>query len=113
MIFSVVEVKNSEVLISTETTISCVVKGLTKQLDKVTWEKPSSEGVITDGIDGYKIDEGSYQTDSKSQTTILTIPATINTFDAVYTCVIQSDEHGKSADSPHKEEVQSNIFSEL
>ena len=100
-------------LTGTDATISCVVKGLTKKLDKVTWEKPSSGGAITNGNDGFTIDEGSYLTDSDSQTTILTVPAAKNTADATYTCVIQSDEHGKTSGSPHNENVQSNVFSKF
>ena len=109
--FSAVEAKGSEVIKGADATISCVVKGLTKKLDKVTWEKPTSGGVIAnDNTDGYKIEEGTYNSDDNSQTTILTIPKTINTADATYTCVIKSDEHGKTA---HKENVISNVFSKF
>ena len=87
--------------------------GLTKKLDAVTWEKPSSGAAITHNTDGYQIDVGTYDADTNSQTTILTIPAGENTADAVYTCVIQSDEHGKTSESPEKTGVNSNIFSEL
>ena len=95
-------VKNSQA------TISCVISGLTKQLDIVTWEKPDGEGVITHNVDGYKIEKGSYDTGSNSQTTVLTIPANKNTADSVYTCVITSNEHAVSA---AKTEVHSNVFS--
>jgi len=80
---------------------------LTKKVEKVTWEKPDSGGAISDGTDGYKIEEGTFG--DNSQTTILTVPAAKNTADATYTCVIQCDEHGKTA---HKEDVISNVFSE-
>ena len=104
-----VEAKHSEVLKDTQTTISCVVTGLTKKLDAVTWEKPDSGGDITDGTDGYQIDLGTYQDESNSQTTILTIPAAENRADAVFSCVITSNEHEKSA---QKTEVNSKIFGE-
>ena len=91
-----VEAKNSEVHKSTQTTISCVVNGLTKQLDTVTWEKPSGAGALENNQEGYEIDVGTFNPDLKSQTTILTIPADKNTADSVYTCVVTSTEHGLS-----------------
>ena len=51
-----VEGKDVEVVASTEAKLSCVVHGLTRQLDLVRWE--SFEGEITDGTDGYEIDVG-------------------------------------------------------
>ena len=98
-------------LTNTAATLSCVVSGLTKKLDAVTWEKPSSGGVITHNTDSYQINVGTYDTASNSQTTILIIPAGANTADAVYTCVIQSDEHGNTLSSPRKTDVNSNVFS--
>ena len=106
---SEVEAKSSEVLKETQATISCVVKGLTRQLDTVKWEKPG-DVAITNGQDGYVIDVGSYKSNTKSQTTILTIPAAENTADKVYTCVITSNEH---AVITQKTGVNSNVFSEL
>ena len=97
-------------LTDTEATISCVVSGLTKELDAVTWEKPSNGGVITDGTEDYHIDIGTYEPSTNIQTTILTVPAGENTHDAVFTCVIQSDEHGKTSASPQKTDVKSNVF---
>ena len=93
----------------TQATISCVVTGLTKQLDAVSWEKPNSGGAISHGIDGYQIDVGTYQDGSNSQTTILTVPAAVNGADAVFSCVITSNEHIKSA---KRFPVNSNVFSE-
>ena len=90
----------------TQATISCVVKGLTKQLDTITWERPG-DVAITNGQDGYVIDVGSYKSNTKSQTTILTIPAAENTADKVYTCVITSNEH---AVITQKTDVNSNVF---
>ena len=107
IITSGVEAKGSEVLTNTQATISCVVNGLTKQLDTVTWEKPGSVG-ITHNVDGFLIVEGTFDVGTKSQTTVLTIPAAQNTVDSVYTCVITSAEHGQSS---HKTDVNSNVFS--
>ena len=95
-------------IINSQTTISCVITGLTKQLDIVTWEKPDGGGVITHNMDGYKIEKGSYDSGSYSQTTVLTIPADKNTADSAYKCVITSNEHAVSA---AKTEVHSNVFS--
>ena len=92
----------------TQATISCVVNGLTKQLDAVAWQKPG-DVAITNGGDNYAIDVGSWDSGSKSQTTILTIPKTENTADQVYTCVITSNEHGITA---QETAVNSNVFSE-
>ena len=88
----VVEAKDSEVLKGTQTQIFCVITELEKKLDAVTWGKPLGGGNITNGIDGYQIVEGTYDADSSSQTTILTIPAAKNTGDSVYTCAIASLE---------------------
>ena len=105
---SAVEAKGSEVVMNSQATISCVTSGLTQQLDAVTWEKPDGGGVITHNVDGYKIEKGSYDTGSYSQTTVLTIPADKNTADSVYMCIITSNEHAVSA---AKTEVHSNVFS--
>ena len=81
---------------------------MTKKLDAVTWEKSDSGGAITDGTDGYLIDVGTYQDEYNSQTTILTIPAAKNVADAVFSCVLTSNEHGKSDE---KTAVNSDVFS--
>ena len=81
---------------------------MTKKLDTVTWEKSDSGGAITDGTDGYQINEGTYQGVSNSQTTILTIPGAHNGADDVFTCIITSNEHGISDE---KTAVISNVFS--
>ena len=105
--YSGVKALNSEVLKDTQATISCVVKGLTKQLDTVTWEKPG-DVAINNGQGGYVIVTGTFDSSTKSQTTILTIPEAENTADKVYTCVITSSEHGITA---QKTNVNSNVFS--
>ena len=112
-VISAVEPKHNEVLEDTAATISFVVNGLTKQLEAVAWK--NSDGPITNGADvanDYQIEDGSYIPGSKSQTTVLTIPAIKNTADAVYTCVIQSDEHGKVSGAELETTVKSDVFSE-
>ena len=106
---SEVEAKHSEVLKDSQSTISCVVNGLTKKLDAVAWAK-SDGAAITNNVDGFKIADGDYDSDKHSQTTVLTVPATANTVDSVYSCVITSAEHKKTED---KTAVNSNIFSKL
>ena len=108
-----VEAKHSEVKDNTATTISCVVTGLTKQLDGVKWKMPDSGDVIVHDADNYTIDDGSDKFADGTQTTTLTIPGKLNTKDSVYMCEIQSDEHGKTTESPESIAVNSKIFSEL
>ena len=104
-----VEATNSETLMNSQTTISCIVSGLTKRLEEVEWEKPNSGGVIQNGRDGYEINKGTFDDETNSQTTVLTIPADKNIADSVYTCVITSVEH---ALTQYKTTVISNVFSE-
>ena len=98
------EAKHSEVLKGTGATISCVVSGLTKKLDGVAWKKPGGDA-ITNGEDGYEIDQGTYE--NHKQTTILTVPAAADRADSVFTCVITSTEHGISQE-PY--DVNLNVF---
>ena len=81
---------NREQLTGTAATISCIVAGLTRELDEVKWTK-SDYTDITSGQDGYTIDVGTLSGDS--QTTTLTVPADKNTQDTTYRCVITSNEH--------------------
>ena len=73
----------------------------------MAWRKPNSFGLIDHGIDGYEIDIGTFDTESRSQTTVLTIPADENTADSVFTCIITSAEHAKVADETY---VDAHIF---
>ena len=81
---------NREQLTGTVATISCIVSGLTRELDEVKWTK-SDNTDITSGQDGYTIDVGTFS--EHSQTTTLTITAEQNTQDTTYNCVITSNEH--------------------
>ena len=95
---------------NTQTTISCVITGLTRELDEVVWEKPNSGGAIVHGTDGYEIDEGTYDNETLSQTTVLTVPAIENLSDSIYTCVVTSLEH---ATVSNKVDVYLFIFSKF
>ena len=103
-----VEAKPSEVLQGTNATISCVVSGLARDLDDVKWVKPEngSTSVITDMSEGYTVDEGSFNSSSKTQTTVLTVDGSVNTADVNYTCVIEYENTTKKAN------VSLEIFSE-
>lgn len=83
---------NKEVLEVTDTTISCVVSGITQQLDRVVWTKDGTDVTTLPGND-YEVSEGTFTTITNSQTTTLIVRAAANTADATYTCVITSDEN--------------------
>ena len=100
--------KHSEVLINTQTKLSCVVTFLTEELEQVNWEKPDS-GVIVHGTDGYEIDEGTYNRVTNTKTTVLTVPADKNNVDSVYTCVIKNVEDYVT----HRYPVASDVYSKL
>ena len=80
---------NIEVLAGADATISCVVTGITQQLDAVVWRKGGTDVTTLSGSN-YVVSPGTY--DSNSQTTTLTVKAAANTADSTYTCVITSDE---------------------
>ena len=73
----------------TDAMISCVITGITTQLDAVVWTKDGTD-VTTLSADNYVVSPGTY--DSNSQTTTLTVKADANTADSTYTCVITSNE---------------------
>ena len=82
---------NKEVETSTEATISCVVTGITRQLDAVVWTKGGTDVTTLTEDNSYVVSAGTYG--SNSQTTTLTVKAAVNTADSTYTCVITSNEH--------------------
>ena len=75
---------------STETTISCIITGITKQLDAVVWTKSGTDVTTLTEDNSYVVSAGTYS--SNSQTTTLTVKAAVNTADSTYTCVITSNE---------------------
>ena len=90
--FSLTDVRpiNKEVEVATDTVISCVVTGITKQLDTVVWTKSGTDVTTLTEDNSYVVSAGTYG--SNSQTTTLTVKAAVNTADSTYTCVITSNE---------------------
>ena len=70
--------------------MSCVVNGITKQLDAVKWTKSGTDVTTLTEDNSYVVSAGTYS--SNSQTTTLTVKAAVNTADSTYTCVITSNE---------------------
>ena len=106
---SVTEVAHSEVLKDSQAAITCLATGLQKELDAVAWQMSDGNTIIAgEGTTDYMIAVGTYNNDTDSQTTILTVPAALNRADSVYFCVITSNEHGKTED---KTAVNLNVFS--
>ena len=89
-----VEPINKEVESSTDATISCVITGITEQLDSVVWTKSGTDVTTLSEDNLYVVSAGTYG--SNSQTTTLTVKAAVNTADSTYTCVITSNEHDES-----------------
>ena len=76
----------------------------------MAWRKPNSFDLIEHGIDGYEIDIGTFDAESRSQTTVLSVPADENTADSVFTCIITSSEHAIVADETY---VDAHVFSKF
>ena len=74
----------------TDTTISCIVTGISRQLDTVKWTKDGTDVTTLTEDNSYVVSAGTYS--SNSQTTTLTVKAGVNTADSTYTCVITSNE---------------------
>ena len=98
---------NSEVLSGTLATLSCIVTGLTKTLESVSWENPDGSSITASG-NGFIFDDGSTNFDGSSQTTTLTIPTDQTIDDVTYKCVVQSEEHNVLG---RKIDVHSKVFS--
>ena len=73
----------------TETTVSCVVTGITQRLDAVVWKIAGTDVTSLSGSN-YVVSAGTYS--SNSQTTTLTVKAAANTADSTYTCAITINE---------------------
>ena len=89
-------------------TISCLVSGLTKELDGVKWVKEQGSvdlDIENGGENGYWIDTGTFETEAGRQTTSLQIPVSTITDGDVFACVIQSEEHGKTKEAPERKVV--------
>ena len=89
LLFSDALPTDKEVETGTDTTISCVITGITQQLDAVVWRKSGTDVTTLSGSN-YVVSAGTYG--SNSQTTTLTVKAAANTADSAYTCAITSNE---------------------
>ena len=89
-IFSDIQPTNKEIETGTETTISCIVTGITRKLDAVVWKKDGTDVTSLSGSN-YVVSAGTYG--SNSQTTTLNVKAAVNSADSTYTCAITSNEH--------------------
>ena len=85
-----VQPTNKELEAGTDATVSCVISGLTQQLDAVVWSKDGTDVTTLTEDNSYVVSTGTYS--SNSQTTTLTVKAGVNTADSTYTCVITSNE---------------------
>ena len=85
-----VEAKHKEVESGTDATVTCVVTGITQQLNSVVWTKSGTDVTTLSEDNLYVVSAGTYG--SNSQTTTLTVKAAVNTADSTYTCVITSNE---------------------
>lgn len=54
---------------------------------------------MTEDVDGYTSAAGSFDAETKSQTTTLTVSGDQSTSDATYDCYVESVEHGKTAET--------------
>ena len=90
VIFSDVQPKNKEVESGTDATVSCVITGITQQLNAVKWTKGGTDVTTLTEDNSYVVSAGTYG--SNSQTTTLTVKAAVNTADSTFTCVITSNE---------------------
>ena len=88
-IFSDIQPTNKEIETGTETTISCIVTGITRKLDAVVWKKDGTDVTSLSGSN-YVVSAGTYG--FNSQTTTLNVKAAVNSADSTYTCAITSDE---------------------
>ena len=81
---------NKEVETGSDTEISCIISGITRQLNSVLWTKGGTDVTTVTEDNSYVVSAGTYG--SNSQTTTLTVKAAVNTADSTYTCVITSNE---------------------
>ena len=81
---------NIEVLAGADATLSCVITGITQQLNTVVWKKGGTDVTTLSEDNSYVVSAGTYG--SNSQTTTLTVKAAVNTADSTYTCTVTSSE---------------------
>ena len=88
-----IDIIHKEVLKGTEVILSCMVTGLTQNLDTFKWY--DSHGFLLDNsLTDYGIDLSPLDDEFNNQTMELTVPSFRNTEDTFYTCKVSSAEHG-------------------
>ena len=87
--FSDIQPVNKEVEAGTDTTISCLITGISRHVETVTWKKDGTD-VSSLSESNYIVSVGAYESDS--QNTTLTVSGAANTADSMYTCAITSNE---------------------
>ena len=85
-----VQAINKEVETGSETIITCIVSGITQQLNSVVWTKDGTDVTTLSEDNSYIVSAGTYG--SNSQTTTLTVKANVDTADSIFTCGISSNE---------------------
>lgn len=80
---SAVEAVSKEVLINTETVITCKISEITEQMS-VTWSG------FTTGDVNYIQEQGGYDSSSNTQTSTLTVKSPAVVADNTYTCTVSS-----------------------
>ena len=88
--FSDVRPHNIEVLAGADATLSCVISGITQQLNSVVWKKGGTDVTTLTEDNSYVVSAGTYS--SNAQTTTLTVKAAVNTADSTYSCTVDSSE---------------------
>ncbi|XP_063695430.1 uncharacterized protein LOC134826857 [Bolinopsis microptera] len=83
------EVSSKGVLINTETSLACKIKGITKEMS-IEWTG------FDDGDDKYVPSSGSYDSVSNSQTGTLTVKSAAVTSNKTYTCTVSSLQNTES-----------------
>ena len=101
VVFSAVEALSKEVLINTETAITCKITDITDKIS-VEWSG-FQEG------ENYVTSPGSYDSTTNSQSGTLTVKSVAVTSDRTYTCTVSSLRHTDSADKVL--EVHLNVYS--
>ena len=88
-LLSDIEAVDKEIEAGTSAIISCVINGISQQLDNVQWTQGGAP--ISNSAD-YTIVPGTFNGNTFSQITTLSIGATENTEDMIYKCLITSNE---------------------
>ena len=101
IVFSAVEALSKEVLINTETAITCKITDITDKIS-VEWSG-FQEG------ENYVTSPGSYDSNSNSQSGTLTVKSAAVTSDKTYTCTVSSIQHIDSAEKAL--DVHLNVYS--